>query len=269
MNRCIGALALLALPLAACETTAPEDYNRRIHLSWNLAPSDATLIKRTVEAGDIILTWTAQAKATHEMTLAGGNVALVAARTTYGQVYCTTKNCYEDRDGDGAFDYMWDIYRSGIAPNDANTVTNAQALKAPVAFRAAAAAGPTIFEQLLGLVYAGPLEGVPKEDQSLLPMIGEFAVGWYGGEKIARTPDGVGWSEQQSIPLIIADGFTPSTTVSPLGLTYKPLRATIDGMLEVELQAKTVEGIDLSAKQKFDVGDPAATPPVATAAPVT
>jgi hypothetical protein len=262
VNRFTIALALASLSLTAC-AVAPENYERTISMNWNLAPASSEKTHRTVEAGDVILSWTAEAKATHVMDGASGPVPLVAARTSYGQLYCGTRTCYEDRNADGAFDYEWQLGRNGAPPNEARAANNPKQLKTQIAFRATEAAGNPVFQQVLGLVYTGPLEGVPKEDQTLLPMIGELSLGWYGGAGSARTPDGSGWSIEQRIPMILADGVAPKTTISPLGLTYKALRATIDGMLELEYQARPVENIDLDAKPKFDVeeeADPAEKP---------
>jgi hypothetical protein len=253
MTRLAAVLALGALSLAACDTIAPEDYARRLSMNWSLSPDNVEVTRRTVESGDVILSWTAKAKATHVMDTATGPISLVKARTTFGQLYCDQKTCYEDRDGDGTFDMMWDLSRNYAEPKQPQQATNPRKIKSPIAFRATQATGNAIFEQLLALVYSGPMEGVPTKEQTLLPMLGELSVGWYGGAKVPRTPDGQGWSEEQKIPLILVEGVTPRTTINPLGLTYMPVRATIDGTLELEFQARAVEDIDLDAKPKFDV----------------
>jgi hypothetical protein len=198
------ALALASLSLTAC-AVAPENYERNISMNWNLAPASSEVSRRTVEAGDVIISWTAQAKATHVMDSASGPIPLVMARTTYGQLYCGSKACYEDRNADGAFDYEWQLGRNGAPPNEPRAANNPKELKKQIAFRATEMPGNPVFQQVLGLVYTGPLEGVPKEDQTLLPMIGELSLGWYGGAGSARTPDGVGWSLEQRIPMILAD----------------------------------------------------------------
>lgn len=263
MIRIASAFVLGALSLAACGTIAPEDYPRRISMNWNLAPDNAEVTRRTIEAGDVILSWKATAKATHVMDLGNGAppTPLVTARTSLGQLYCNQTNCYEDRDGDGALDYMWQLGRNWAEPKQAQQANAPVQLKVPVSFRAIEATGAPIFEQLLGLVYSGPMEGVPKEDQTLSPMLGELTVGWIGGPTIPRTPDGSGWSEEQSLPVLLAEGVTPKTTVKPLDFTYMPLRATIDGMLELEFQARAVENVDLDAKLKFSVDGKDVTDP--------
>lgn len=256
-----AALAMAA-SLGAC-AVAPENLNRRINLTWKLLPENVERSKRTVESGDIIMSWAASAHATHEMVTSSGAAPLVAARTAYGDVYCGKDSCYEDRDANGALDYQWSILRNSQSPGQVQAITRPQEMKQSISFRAIDSGGSPVFEHLLGLVYNGPLQGVPTADQTLSPMLGELAVGWHAGVNAPRTPDGAGWSVAQILPLVIADGVSADTSVMPLGLTYRATKATIDGMLELEFHATPVDDVKLDAKPKFKLLEaPAATPPV-------
>lgn len=251
MKLTFPAVALLALSTAAC-AVAPADQARRIDLNWRITPDNAQRTRMTVESGEVIVSWSAEARQTHVMTGIANAPALVAARTTYGSVYCAEQVCYEDRDADGYFDHEWNVMKSGAAPKYVLAITEPDELKSPIPFRESATS-VVVFKQMLGLVYNGPMEGVPKDNGKLSPMIGELALGWHGGPDVPRTPDGSGWARQQSLPFIIGEDLTPVTSVMPLGLSYTAFGATIDGQLDLEFEATPQDSVDLSAKPKFKI----------------
>jgi hypothetical protein len=255
MKKIIAASALFTATVAGC-ATPPEDCPRALNPSWQLTPETTDEVRAEVEQGDIIMSWTASALATHSIARGGETIGLIVSDTTRGKVYCDLKVqnvCYEDRDANGSFDHRWKAASNSRAPGELRTVNTPTELTPELAFQEAENKQEVLLTQQLGLLYNGPVEGRADDDFNITNMLGEFMLGWHAGKDAPRDPTGSGWSAERILPTLLLEGVVQEITVNPLGLTYKVVKATVEGDLEIVYRVEAVEDIDLTEKFDYDI----------------
>lgn len=250
----------LALFTGACAVPIA-DQPRFVDYYWSLEPETAETQRETVQQGDIIFTWSAQAHATHYVP----SLDLDLTRTTprSGNLFCGQRGedhvCYEDRDENGMLDRSWRTYVRSHEPTITVRAGSPQVLDTEIPFevleKSEESPREVLVEQTLGLVYAGPVRGSLNDNLEFEAALGEFTLGWIESEDTMRGPNGIGWSELRTIPLIyLREAVTiPTTTVNPLRLTYAVYDMTMAGGLEVELTAQSIREIQLRTRFTFDV----------------
>lgn len=259
----LAATALSSL-VTAC-ATAPEDLPRAVSFDWDLKPESMPIGDVTVMQGDILMEWDATADATHETHIGEKRVPLLLAKTTRGNLYCSTdstdsddQKCFEDRDSDGQLDYHWEPYRSDKTLSAFNVVNAPKEIETPLSLNEVSA-GETIMQRTLGLLYDGPMRGLVTDSGKFDIMVGFFELGWMSGPDGERDPTGKGWKPANVIPVVITSDnivsqkSVPEITFESLGLRYVPRDAAIDGSLTLSIDAEPVRGVNVREKIDMDI----------------
>lgn len=250
-------LPLMALvgTLGACVTPiAPEDRPRVLNFSWDLEPETTEKNSAEIDQGELFFTWSATAPATHYLPSA--DMDLTSATTTRGKLFCGKKDaayiCYEDRNGNGMFDYRWQTKDRGKAPNVLISATAPEALLSELPFEGKTENSAAVLNYTLGLVFNGPVRGLLDEDQKFKFAMGEFGLGWTDGKDAPRDPTGVGFYLLRSFGIIVMDENVPKTTVKPLDFSFTGLELGVDGKLILEYSAEPVKDMNLRQKWEYD-----------------
>ena len=258
----LSAIALSLLVVTGCATPI-EDIDRSLRFPWALEPETTAPQSATVEQGDIFFTWNATANSTHRLVADG--MPLVAVSSSFGAIYCGKTGadfvCYEDRNGDSAFDFRWKTALRSVSPTVLTRATMPEALEAPQAFEAVSKEEATpLIEYKLGLIYNGPVRAkLDEEDLSIKAGFGEFALGWIDGKDAIRDPSGKGWNWVKSFALLYLDESKVKTIVNPLNFSFTILDMTRTGDLTLEYSAEAVSRILFT--EKFDLDFEGDKPP--------
>ncbi len=241
--------------LGACVTPQlPEDRPRILNFRWDLQPESTEVQSAEVEQGEVFFTWTAIAGATHQIPSLG--VQLAISTTRLGKLFCGNYQgkyvCYEDRDGNGAFDYVWQTNSRSKSPNVLLSASAPQLIETEVPFESISEGAQPVMTNTVGLVFNGPVRGMLNEDMQFTVAMGEFAMGWIDSKDAKRHPDGEGWSPLRTFPLLVIEDHAPKTILKPLEFTYTPISMTTSGKLIVEYSAVPVSEMNLFEKWDFE-----------------
>lgn len=250
-------LPLLVAPvlLSACAGVPYEDKLRQLDLSWNLTPEDFGPTTQTVEQGELFFEWTAEAPATHAITIGSTQLPVAAVETSLGQLYCSfdgdNNGCYEDRDANGRVDRKWNANKTKNAPFVISNANDPVVLEAEFTITALKDSEEIIATQKLGLVYDGPYRANVDDDGALSSFISTAQIGWHSGKTAPRDPSGAGWSSENVMLLVLVEDKKAETIINELGFKYTPLKANVDGTIELKHSAVPVERTKVH--EKFDV----------------
>lgn len=243
--------------LAACAGVPYEDRPRSLELTWNLTPEDFGPVTETIEQGELFFEWTAEAPATHAISVGSSSLPVAAVKTTLGTLYCTfegaNEGCYEDRDGNGKVDRKWNANRMGRAPGIITTANDPITLAKELPVSAAGDLDAVIATQMLGLIYDGPMRAKVEETGSLSSFVSSALVGWHGGKNAPRDPSGAGWVSKNVIVFLLVEDKKPETIIPELGFKYTPLQANVDGTMELTYSAIPVETTQIHKKLELDL----------------
>ena len=256
MRKILALIGVLTCGLVTSCATPVENWDRYLNFAYSLEPETLAPATTTIEQGEILLTWTAKAHATH--MIPSTNEALIEMRNDKGVLFCGPSAsafvCYEDRDGNGAFDYLWNTKDRGKEPFITYAARTPVELPSQIAFAAIPEDEDRVLaENTLGVIYNGPVNALLNKDMKFDFALGEFQLGWMTNKDYQRRPNGDGWFGLRRFSLLYLADKQPKTTVSPLAFSFTILDMTLDGKLTLEYAAEKVDALRLTEKFDYDV----------------